>query len=158
MKSKSVKFAWKHVRVGKDDECWPWTLLLNRWGYGVCSLDGHTINASRAAYIVTFGELIGGFVVCHKCDNPACCNPAHLFAGTQAENLADCRAKGRSRGHFGKGADHPNHVAKLNPDRVREARALWASGISQSEIARRFGLDNQTIRRAVIRESWKHVA
>ena len=150
---KAVHFRWDRVKRGSSDECWPWRGALNSWGYGAVQVDGVQMNASRAAYIATHGAIARGLVVCHRCDNPACCNPAHLFVGTQAENLADCRSKGRARGQFAGGADHPNHVAKLTPDSVREARKLAASGVTCSEIARRFGMDNKTIWSAVNRKS-----
>jgi ribosome-binding protein aMBF1 (putative translation factor) len=154
MTSKQPRFSWLRVDCKGPDECWPWRGSKNCWGYGQCSLDGRTVNASRAAYITAKGP--SGLVVCHQCDNPACCNPAHLFAATQAENLADCRAKGRQRYRFG--ADHHRVGAKLTPELVREARRLYASGVSQSEIGRRWGIHSSVISRAVRGENWSHVA
>lgn len=155
-KSKSAKFDWAKVKTLGPDECWPWTGSVNRWGYGDCTHDGRRLNASRAAYLVTFGAIASGLVVCHKCDNPVCCNPAHLFAATQAENLADCRGKGRAR--YRTGATHHRATAKMTDDMVREARRLYASGVSQSEIWRRWGVHSSVISRAVRGESWGHVA
>lgn len=115
------------------------------------------MNASRAAYLEHFGEIAAGLVVCHRCDNPICCNPAHLFAATQAENLADCRAKGRARGQYEAGTAHPRHTAKLTDDMVREARALYAAGVRQTEIGRRFGIHSSVISRAIRGQCWGHV-
>lgn len=155
-KCKATPFAWHRVDVGGSSDCWPWRGALNRWGYGACQLNGKQMNASRAAYIDTHGEPSPGLVVCHTCDNPACCNPAHLFAGTQAENLADCRAKGRT--NIRHGADHHRATAKLTDELVREARRLYASGVSQSEIGRRWGVHSSVISRAVRGKNWSHVA
>lgn len=113
------------------------------------------MNASRAALIDMSGDVAGGLVVCHSCDNPACCNPSHLLAGTQAENLKDCRDKGRQRYRYGR--DHHRVGAKLTEEMVREARRLYASGVSQSQIGRDWGIHSSTISRVVRGEYWGHV-
>jgi len=154
---RAARFTWDRVDKRGPDECWPWMSGVNTWGYGSCAFNGVHTNASRAAYISHHGGIEDGLVVCHHCDNPICCNPAHLFAATQAENLADCRRKGRARGQFTGGRKHPRHTAKLTPERVQEARQLYASGVSQSEIARRWGMHSSTISRAVRGEFWSHV-
>jgi len=151
---KKAQFTWEKVRRGDESECWPWLGSLNSWGYGDCALGDKAVNASRAAYAAAHGDIPAGLVICHRCDNPACCNPAHLFAATQAENLADCRRKGRSRGQFRAGDRHPKHTAKLTPELVVEARRLYAAGTSQSEIGRRWGIHSSTISRAVRGENW----
>lgn len=157
-KCKIGKFTWQKVDVSAGpDGCWPWVGIINRWGYGQCQFDGKNCNASRAAFLSAHGEIGGGLVVCHRCDNPSCCNPAHLFAATQAENLADCRKKGRAAGQFGSASSHPRHTAKMTPALVIEARQLCASGLSHSEVARRMGFDTSTVSRAVRGESWKHL-
>jgi hypothetical protein len=156
VKPKATQFHWKRVDIRGKDDCWPWIGATNRWGYGACQFGGVQMNASRAAFLDNGGEA-DGLVVCHRCDNPACCNPAHLFAGTQAENLADCRAKGRARGGFGSGPAHPRHVAKLTDEQVRDAKQRHAAGESKSRIARDFGVDQSTVSRAVRGESYRHL-
>lgn len=155
MKSRHPKFSWDRVEKKGQDECWPWRGSLNIWGYGQSSLDGRSVNASRAAFVEANGPVNPGLVICHRCDNPACCNPSHLFAATQAENLADCRAKGRQVYRYG--ADHHRPSAKLTPEMVVEARRLYASGVSQSEIGRCWGIHSSVISRAVRGENWSHV-
>lgn len=154
--NKTSSFSWDRVGVGGAEECWPWLGSLNTWGYGDCLWKGRRVNASRAAHESVVGKVSPGLVICHTCDNPACCNPSHLWAGTQAENLADCRAKGRQV--YVTGADHHRSTAKLTEDMVREARRLYAAGVSQSEIGRRWGLNSSTISRAVRGKKWAHVA
>lgn len=146
---RATTFDWSKVDVRGPDECWPWKLSLTTWGYGLCRYGLKSVNASRAAYLVEHGQIADGLVVCHRCDNPACCNPAHLFAATQAENLADCRRKGRARGTFCVGAKHPRHTAKLSPEQIEEARRLYADGTTQTEIARQMGVDSSTMSRAI---------
>ena len=154
-KSNTKNFSWDRVQILGASECWTWMGPINTWGYGDCLFRGKRSNASRAAYIETAGSIGQGLVVCHKCDNPACCNPAHLFAATQAENLMDCRSKGRAVYLTGK--DHPRKTAKMTEDMVLLAKELYKKGISQSEIGRRMGLNSSTISRAVRGESWGHV-
>jgi hypothetical protein len=147
---------WLKVDRRGPDECWPWTGGVNTYGYGTCGYNGKLTNASRVAYIMANGDIENeGMVVCHKCDNPICCNPAHLWLGTPADNLRDCREKGRQRYKYG--AEHHRVNAKLTPEKVREARKLYSEGVSQSEIGRRWGIHSSVISRAVRGECWKHV-
>lgn len=87
------EYFWSNVDKRGPDECWPWK--GREKGYGQARFGGQAISAYRLAYILEKGEVPEGMVVCHSCDNPPCCNPAHLWVGTHSENTLDMVKKGR---------------------------------------------------------------
>lgn len=90
---------WGHVdNFGEWSKCWNWKSGLTSDGYGKFKAKGKTLIASRVAYYLATRYLPDYLFVCHKCDNPKCCNPAHLFLGTHTDNLQDASNKGRLRG------------------------------------------------------------
>lgn len=101
------------ARVDKDgpNGCWLYTGFRKWDGYGWLSRYGRFMTAHRYAWILTHGDPQQGMSIMHICDNPPCCNPAHLKLGTHAENMADCKAKGRVNGfNRSKPLLHPNRV------------------------------------------------
>lgn len=130
-------------RSGGADACWPWTLTTNARGYGVISAhDGGTAIASRAAYEVAHGVALDRWqVVMHLCNNPPCCNPAHLRAGTMAENQRYMATSRRTRS----GEQSPQ--AKLSNTEVAHMRTLRAEGWKLADLAGRFGVSEAQVSR-----------
>ena len=126
------------VRRGAEDECWEWTGARTSHGYGQIWFAGRVENAHRMAYVLFVGRLEPGLEICHRCDNPPCVNPRHLFQGTRAENGADMARKGRAS----------RHGLKIGKSRWPELRMLMDDGVSLREIGRRWSVSDRTIRRA----------
>lgn len=134
--------------------CWPWRAALNNDGYGKLTIDGKWCLAHRRAWIETHGPIPSGMLICHTCDNPPCCNDAHLFLGTDADNNADKIEKGRWGGALGERSP----FAKLTDETVREARSLHADGTSLKALAKRYQVSDVAVANAVHRRTWRHVA
>lgn len=136
-----------------SDACWEWEgPRMNKGGYGVISTPIEKILAHRAAYEIFHGPVTAGLFVCHRCDNPPCCNPRHLFAGTPNDNIQDAIQKGR----HAKGERLPQ--AKLTEADVRVIRLLSAQGFTLTNIADRFGITNGAVSMIKNRKRWKHVS
>ncbi len=131
---------WSKVEKGGPDECWPWIGRgVDRQGYAHISgkaHNGHNL-AHRRALELSGVDVPAAKDVLHSCDNPPCCNPAHLRTGDNEENVRDRESRGRRRGPFGE--SHPD--AKLTDAQVEEIRRLGSTGeLLQREIAARFGI------------------
>lgn len=124
------------VERGAPDECWEFTSPRNRHGYGRIGYQREAWLAHRLAYATWVGPIPDGAVVCHTCDNPPCCNPAHLFIGTQLDNIADMARKGRAR----RGERVP--TSKLTE---ADVRAIRADTRLQSVIAADYGIDHSAV-------------
>lgn len=141
-----VRF-WSKVDRRGAGECWPWTAKRNRDGYGQFAVPrpGHrymrTVLAHRHAWELAHGPIADGLCVLHRCDTPACVNPAHLFLGTQADNVADCAAKGRRA---------INRTGKLTDcQRAAIVRIYRAGMASQGQLGRLYGVSQPAISQLV---------
>ncbi len=142
-------------RSGGPDACWPWTGPRNGTGYGRVWQDGAYRYAHRVAYEEAYGAIPDGLDICHTCDNPPCCNPAHLWAGTARENLRDAASKGRLRGWADGRNGEAVHNHKLTWDAVRAIRARQAAGESQHALAREYGVTQVNIHFIVTGKTWQ---
>lgn len=91
---------WPKINWGNADECWEWMGARDSKGYGKISYLGRPHTVSRLLWTLIYGPIPSGFLVCHSCDNPPCCNPSDFFLGTPADNSRDMVRKGRSRNGF----------------------------------------------------------
>jgi len=134
---------WRLVTKGEPDECWPWRGATIRGGYGNFRETNprRTVHAHRFAYELVCGPIPAGLMVLHTCDNPSCVNPSHLFVGTDADNMRDKTAKGRTP----HGEAHWRH--KFTDTQVLEIRRLAAAGMTYSAIGRLLGVGDWTVGR-----------
>jgi HNH endonuclease len=149
----TVAEFWERVR--KTETCWIWTDRMAAGGYGSFSFHGKQWRTHRFSWTMHFGEIPQGLKVCHRCDNPLCIRPDHLFVGTQRENVEDAFRKGRLKPYRRRvGVNH--HMAKLTAEDVVAMRELRnATGVSYQRIARRFKVSTMTAYRAVVGQAWK---
>ena len=145
---------WNHVAVGAPDECWEWTGARSN-GYGSLRWGGRTTLAHRVAKTLSSGPIPAGMVVCHRCDNPPCVNPGHLFVGTYSDNSSDMVAKGRNVFTVRYGVETYN--AKLTDEIVAEAVAAVRAGESRRSVSRRLGINKGCLSRMVRGLAWSHV-
>jgi len=148
------------VKVGKENECWDWQASCMRGGYGGFKYypdqkDRNTriqISAHRFSYILANGDIQDSLLVCHDCDNPKCCNPKHLFVGTQKDNMADRAKKGR---YINGGVNNPRAI--LNKEKVREIKKLISAKKSNKEIALMYNVVSSTIWQIRVGNNWADV-
>ena len=148
---------WSRVAKGTPTECWEWQgYYFGSLGYGGVKLAGKSWYAHRIAYYLYYGKDPGEHCVCHKCDNPKCCNPKHLWLGTQSDNEQDKVQKGRWVGRDQRGSK--NVLAKLTDEKVREIRRLYATGeCTQAKLAEQFSVSYVAISYIVRRKTWAHI-
>lgn len=150
--SLKMRFA-KKVRVGGEGECWPWVAkAVASYGYGRMTAGrGRYLRAHQIAWALENGPIPEGSVVRHSCDNPWCCNPAHLSIGSIADNCSDATTRNRaSAPPRMPGAKHPR--AKLTEASVQEIRS---SAETLDALARRFGVSVKSVWRIRKGLQWK---
>jgi hypothetical protein len=147
-----IKRFWDKVDRDNVYGCWEWKAYFNKGGYGVFNIGkGLSIIASRMAFQLTKGEIINDLFVLHTCDNPRCCNPAHLYLGTDADNARDKKVRGRSVRMFGES----NGRHKITSDQVLDIRSSYCKGgISMRVLANKYDIHQSQIWRIVHGLRW----
>lgn len=154
MRKSITERFWSKVEIRGADDCWLWQARLNFKGYGTFKWQGKMFQAHRVAYILTHGPIPERSLVCHSCDTPGCANPAHLWIGSNVDNMQDKLAKGRQ--HDTSGAKNAN--AKLTDSSIRDIRRLVAEGVKYKLIGQRYGITPDHVWRISAHRAWKHVA
>jgi len=145
---------WRRVEPQNGGKCRNWLGTCGSHGYGMVSRNGKNVRTHRVAYELVFGEFNVAFDVLHKCDNPLCCNPEHLYLGTDVENQRDAAQRG---GHKAKmGEQHP--MARLNSSDIINIRnSFHKKGVFQHVLAKQYGVTKTQISRIVHNRVWKSV-
>ena len=159
--------------VKKQPGCWLWLGKGLPSGYGRFRINSEEHYAHRFSYEQKFGKVETGFYVCHKCDNPACVKPGHLFLGTPQDNVDDMWEKGRAVSRpkgYNKGVPHPtpekmlgdlNGNAKLTEDDVRYIRAHYHRASykrsNTKALAKQFQISENAVLHIISRKRWSHV-
>lgn len=142
-------------RVNKDGPtmrpelgpCWEWIAGKGRDGYGSIRSKGKSVGAHRVSWEIHNGPILGGLLVCHKCDNPPCVNPDHLFLGTQRDNAKDSVAKGRWSGNI-----------ILNEQQVREIRRRYnPKTTSYAKLGAEYGVGYGAVNHIIHRRTWSNL-
>ncbi len=148
----AASFYSKVEKSKKAKDCWKWLAAKSKFGYGkIRRPGGEDDTAHRVSWELHNGPIPEGQCVLHKCDNPSCTNPKHLFLGDTQDNKDDCVAKGRhSRGE-------KVNTAKLTEQEVLAIREACAKGANKEKLATKYRVGRSTIFRIASRKIWKHI-
>lgn len=159
MNKNQTECFWSKVDVRKNKkDCWNWLGAKKPSGYGNVRVDKVYRIAHRVAFEICNGEIPSGYIVCHICDNPSCCNPNHLMLGTTKSNAADMLIKNRQKTALRASRGVNNGMSKLKDEDIIYIRQLYEmKEKNQYELALMFGVSQPAIGAIVRNETWRHV-
>ena len=165
IKQSDIDRFWGHVDKKSETECWVWKKALCQRGYGKFQVGRKETKAHRLALVASGFEIPEGMFSCHKCDNPPCCNPNHLFIGSPADNQRDMANKGRSCiGEKNPSKTRPelfrgerNHGHKLTEKIVSQLRENPPIGANMNSEALKYSVSASVLRGAILGDTWKHL-
>lgn len=145
---------WNKVEIPTDpSHCWLWVASQDQFGYGRFRFEGKNRHAHRVAWILLNGDILKGLWVLHRCDNPQCVNPGHLFLGTAFDNNRDMFKKGRQ----GDRKYDKNGRAKITKIQAIEIKRRRLEGEKCAPIAKQFGLSEAAVSYIGIGKNWKGI-
>lgn len=161
-----IQRFWTKFTKGADDQCWLWEQGKTAAGYGQINLGRVVYSAHRLSYMIHNGPIPKGMVICHKCDTPACVNPAHLFAGTDQDNYDDAITKGRQVRKVNRQFVPAPGFAEITEELVREVRADYAAAKGRllrapmgtiAKLCEKHKITIASFKDIVSMRSWRHV-
>lgn len=146
------RFWAKVNKIEDENSCWEWIKVNRHDGYGSIFFRGRNRVAHRVSWIINIGEIPENMYVCHKCDNPACVRPSHLFLGTHQDNMDDMVKKGRS--HLGEAQG----ISKLTKEIVLKIRSEYIPRkVTMDYLAEKYNVTQGCIWSILRGKSWKHI-
>lgn len=143
-----IQIAHFWERVDKSGDCWLWTGTMFKSGYGLISINDKSTYTHRLAYTISTGNDPGKYLILHSCDNPPCCNPAHLRKGTHAENMADMVS-----GH--RGAKHIDSSPKLTQELADNLREDYKLSQNKSKLSKKYNISCTHVTDILNNKYWK---
>jgi len=158
---------WSHVTKGNNNDCWEWFGAHDHFGYGHLKILGKLVSSHRLSWVLHKGKIPLNMCVLHRCDNPKCINPDHLFLGTKKDNNLDKETKGRANHAFGNrhgryvspwdSRGEKNSNAILTKKQVIMVREMAKKGYSIALLSRKLSVSEGCLRNIVKRRTWKHL-